>query len=83
MGNCDAALRLDHSDRALGEFERPVHYKHLGAYTREENGRRTTIADAVARCTAACNDGDLSFQSEICLKTVVHRASPCRKEAEC
>ena len=66
-----------------GEFKRPVYHEHLGARARKEDGRRTTIADAVARRSATRHDGDLSFQSEVCLKTVVHRESPCRKEAGC
>ena len=81
VGNRRAALRLDHPDRALGEFKRSVHDKHLGARARKENGRRTPIADAVACRSAARDDGDLSIQSEICLKTVVHRDSPCPRDA--
>ena len=71
MGDCSTTLRLDHAHRALGELKRPVHDEHLGARARKQNGRRTPIADAVARRAATRDDGDLSFQSKICLKTVV------------
>ena len=76
VGSRLAALRRNHPDRALGEVERSIHNEYLGARTRQQNGRRPTVADAATRCTATRNDGDLSFQPEIRVKIRVHRALP-------
>ena len=61
-------------------FERPVGHEHLCARTREEDGRRAAVADAVARRATARDDGDLSFQCEIRVKIGVHRESSRRAE---
>ena len=83
VGSRLAALRRDHPDRALGEVERPIHDQHPGARAREEDGRRATVADAVARRATARDDGDLSFQSEISVKIGVHREPSRGAEFPC
>ena len=73
VGDCLAALGLDHLHRVLRQVGESVDDQHAGAGAGEHDGRRAPVADTLARRAAAGDDGHPVLQSETLLQ---HDRSP-------
>jgi hypothetical protein len=57
-------LLRDHLDRPPGKIELPVHNQNTHSGACEQDGGRSTIADAVSRGAAAGDYGHLALEAE-------------------